>query len=256
MQLDDLHIALNGRQPVAGVTLQLAAGEIVALVGASGSGKTLCARAMMGLLPPGACISHGSLCWRGQPLTHYTEAQWRRLRGKEIAMIFQDPMSTLNPVLRIDTQLMEAVQAHRRISRHEAGQLALQALEQVGMPQARERLRAWPHQLSGGMRQRVAIAMALINRPALIIADEATTALDVTLQSQILQLMQHHCRHSGSSLLWISHDLTVVAGLADRIAVMQAGRIVECGPTRQLIDQPQHAYTRALLHALPRAQRS
>lgn len=166
-------------------------------------------------------------------------------------MIFQDPMMTLNPVLRVDTQMIEAVQAHHKVSREQARQRALQTLTMVGIPSPQERLRTYPHQLSGGMRQRVAIAIALLNSPRLIIADEPTTALDVTIQGQILFEVQKLCRETGTGLIWITHDLAVVAGLADRVSVMYAGRVVETGSTRDVITHPMHPYTHGLIASIP-----
>jgi peptide/nickel transport system ATP-binding protein len=175
----------------------------------------------------------------------------RSLRGNRIAMVFQDPMMTLNPVLRIDTQMIEAVRAHERVSANAARARAIEALSKVGIPSPEERLNAYPHQFSGGMRQRVAIAIALLNGPDLIVADEPTTALDVTIQSQILAEVQELARDTGTSLIWITHDLAVVAGLADHVAVMYAGRIVETGPTDTVLNAPLHPYTEGLLGSIP-----
>jgi peptide/nickel transport system ATP-binding protein len=183
------------------------------------------------------------------------EEELRRVRGARIAMVFQDPMMTLNPVLRIDTQMIEAVRAHQNIDKKEALRLAREALERVGIPSAESRLRSYPHQFSGGMRQRVAIAIALLNRPKLIIADEPTTALDVTIQAQILYEAQKLCRESGTALIWITHDLSVVAGLADRICVMYAGRIVEQGTVDEVLDAPLHPYTHGLIGSVPSRNR-
>jgi peptide/nickel transport system ATP-binding protein len=180
----------------------------------------------------------------------------RSLRGRKLAMIFQDPMMTLNPVLSIGTQMVEAVTAHETVSRKEARDRALQSLVRVGIAAPEKRLASYPHELSGGMRQRVAIAIALLHRPDVIVADEPTTALDVTIQGQILYEMQRLCRESRTALLWITHDLAVVAGLADRVAVMYAGRIVESGPTRTLIAHPRHPYTAGLIAAVPRIGRA
>src|SRR6185503_18281465 len=179
------------------------------------------------------------------------EPTWRRMRGSRIAMIFQDPMMTLNPVLRIDTQMVEAVLAHHDIPRAEALERARAALAMVGIASPEERLRNYPHQFSGGMRQRVAIAIALVNKPDVIIADEPTTALDVTIQGQILHEMQRLSRESGTALIWITHDLSVIAGLADEVCVMYAGRIVESGGVDEVLDTPMHPYTRGLLDSVP-----
>lgn len=256
LTLRQLAISVDARAVVHDASLSVAAGETVALVGASGSGKSLTARACLGLLPGGARVTGGELCWRGQRVNEWGEKQWRQVRGKDIAIVLQDPQSALHPLLSIETQLVEAIRAHERINGRAARDRAMQALADVGLQEASRHLASLPHQLSGGMRQRVAIAMALINRPALIIADEATTALDVTLQAQIVQLLQHHATAHGSSLLWISHDLALVAALAQRIAVMDAGRVVECAPTPAILEHPRHAATRALLDAvMPEAVR-
>ncbi len=239
---------------VDGVDLQVRAGEIVGLVGESGSGKTITGFSIIGLIDPPGRITAGTVHWLGEDLVPANEQRLRRLRGKEIAMIFQDPMMTLNPVLRIDTQMVEAIRAHEAVSAAAATARACEALARVGISAPAERLRAYPHQLSGGMRQRVAIAIALLNRPRLIIADETTTALDVTIQAQILYEVQKLCRETGTALVWITHDLAVVSGLADRIAVMYAGRIVESGPTSEVINQPAHPYTRGLIDSIPTRQ--
>jgi peptide/nickel transport system ATP-binding protein len=205
----------------------------------------------MGLLDEPGRIVEGRLLLNGEDLRGATPARWRQLRGQEIAMIFQDPMMTLNPVLRVDTQMIEAVQAHGKATREQARQRALQTLAMVGIPSPEERLRTYPHQLSGGMRQRVAIAIALLNSPRLIIADEPTTALDVTIQGQILFEVQKLCRETGTGLIWITHDLAVVAGLADRVSVMYAGRVVETGSTEAVISHPMHPYTHGLIASIP-----
>jgi peptide/nickel transport system ATP-binding protein len=193
----------------------------------------------------------GEILFKGKNLVGLPEADMRRLRGSRIAMVFQDPMSTLNPVQRVDAQMIEAVRAHRDVSRSAAREQASEALAAMGIASPDERLRAYPHQLSGGMRQRVAIAIAMLHKPDLIIADEPTTALDVTIQAQILSEVQTLVRTQGTSLIWITHDLSVVAGLADDIAVMYAGRIVEQGTVDAVLDRPQHPYTAGLIDSLP-----
>ena len=236
---------------VDGVSLQVASGEVLGLVGESGCGKTITGFSIIGLVdPPGRVVS-GTVRFKGEDLVGASAERMRALRGDRIAMIFQDPMMTLNPVLRVDTQMVEAVQAHRAVGRGTALELAREALVQVGMPAPERRLKAYPHELSGGMRQRIAIATAFLNKPDLIIADEPTTALDVTIQAQILHEVQDLCRKTGTAMIWITHDLAVVAALADRIAVMYAGRIVETGRTEDVIDRPLHPYTHGLIGSVP-----
>jgi peptide/nickel transport system ATP-binding protein len=240
---------------VDGVSFRLAPGEVLGLVGESGSGKSVTGFSVLGLIDPPGRIAGGSIRFKGEELVGAPDERLRALRGNKIAMIFQDPMMTLNPVLRVDTQMIEAIRAHRKVGRAEARARAKEALEMVGIPAPEERLNAYPHQLSGGMRQRVAIAIAFLNEPDLIIADEPTTALDVTIQAQIIHEAQALCRRTGTALIWITHDLAVVAGLADRIAVMYAGRIVEQGATDDVIDRPLHPYTVGLLGSVPSANR-
>lgn len=226
-------------------------GEIMGLVGESGSGKSMTGYSIMGLIDaPGRVVS-GKILLKGQELRGLSQDAMRSVRGSRIAMIFQDPMMTLNPVLRIDTQMMEAVFAHQDVSKDLARNMAREALSRVGIPSPDERLLAYPHQFSGGMRQRVAIAIALLNKPDLIICDEPTTALDVTIQGQILYEMQKLCRESGTALIWITHDLSVVAGLADTVCVMYAGKIVESGTVHQVLEQPRHPYTFGLIASAP-----
>jgi peptide/nickel transport system ATP-binding protein len=236
---------------VQGVSFTLERGEVLGLVGESGSGKSVTGFSIMGLVDPPGRIAGGSVRFDGQELVGRTEEQMRALRGKRIAMIFQDPMMTLNPVLSIETQMVETVLAHDRVARAEARRRAVDALSRVGIAAPESRLAQYPHQFSGGMRQRVAIAIALLHKPDLIIADEPTTALDVTVQGQILYEMQALVREVGSTLIWITHDLAVIAGLADRVAVMYAGRIVEEGPVDAILDAPRHPYTRGLLGSVP-----
>ena len=237
------------------VSFNLGRGQILGLVGESGSGKSQTGYSILNLVDPPGRIASGRIVLNGQDLGGLSEAQWRQIRGKRIAMIFQDPMLTLNPVLRIDTQMVEAVQAHRQVGRVQARQLAREALVKVGIASPDERLAAYPHHFSGGMRQRVAIAIALLHDPEVIIADEPTTALDVTIQEQILAEMQQLTRTTGTALIWITHDLSVVAGLADYVAVMYAGRIVEYGPVQDIIERPEHPYTVGLINSAPSRNR-
>jgi peptide/nickel transport system ATP-binding protein len=236
---------------VNGVSLELKAGEILGLVGESGSGKSVLGYSILGLVDAPGRIAAGSVRFAGQELVGLPEAALRKLRGKRIAMIFQDPMMTLNPVLSIETQMMETVFAHEDMDRAKARKICIENLDRVGIASAAARLKQYPHEFSGGMRQRVAIAIALLHRPDLIVADEPTTALDVTVQGQILYEMQRLVRESGTALIWITHDLSVVAGLADRVAVMYAGRIVEQGSAEEVLYAPRHPYTRGLLDSVP-----
>jgi peptide/nickel transport system ATP-binding protein len=241
---------------VDGVDFDVAPGEILGLVGESGSGKTVTGFSILGLIdPPGRIVEGSSIKFNGEELTAAKPERLRAIRGSEIAMIFQDPMMTLNPVLRVDTQMIETVQAHLRVSEADARDRARKALVQVGIPSPDERLRAYPHQFSGGMRQRVAIAIALLHNPDLLIADEPTTALDVTIQAQILAEVQRLAADHGTALIWITHDLSVIAGLADEIAVMYAGRVVETGEAAAVLDAPLHPYTHGLIGSVPSRNR-
>ncbi|GAB3629808.1 methionine ABC transporter ATP-binding protein [Pandoraea terrae] len=237
------------------VSFSLAPGRILGLVGESGSGKSVTGFSIMGLVDAPGRIAGGEILFRGRDLTKLSPAELRHLQGNRIAMIFQDPMMTLNPVLRVDAQMIETVRAHQNVSRAQARELARDTLGLMGIPSPDERLRAYPHQLSGGMRQRVAIAIAMLHRPDLIIADEPTTALDVTIQAQILSEVQKLARQHGTALIWITHDLSVVAGLADDLAVMYAGRIVEQGRVDDVLDAPLHPYTLGLIGSLPSLNR-
>ncbi|MEO4001854.1 ABC transporter ATP-binding protein [Mesorhizobium sp. CAU 1732] len=236
---------------VDGVSLSVPRGKVLGLVGESGSGKTVTGFSIMRLIEAPGFIAGGSILFQGTDLARISDEEMRHLRGNRIAMIFQDPMMTLNPVLRIDTQMVETIRAHEKTSREEALRRARDALGMVGIPSPEERLRAYPHQFSGGMRQRVAIAIAMLHRPDLIIADEPTTALDVTIQGQILAEVQKLTRQFGTSLIWISHDLSVVAALADEIAVMYAGRLVEQGDVSEVLDRPLHPYAKGLIDSVP-----
>jgi len=241
---------------VDGVSFAVGKGEVLGLVGESGSGKSVTGFSILGLVDPPGRIAGGSIRFKGADLAAMSEGELRRLRGNRLAMIFQDPMMTLNPVLRIETQMVETLQAHHpKMGREEARRRSAEGLARVGIASPEERLAAYPHQFSGGMRQRVAIAIALLNQPDLLVADEPTTALDVTIQGQILFEVQKLCRETGTALIWITHDLSVVAGLADRVAVMYAGKIVEEGPVDAVLDAPLHPYTRGLIESVPSRNR-
>jgi peptide/nickel transport system ATP-binding protein len=233
------------------VSFSVGSGRVLGLVGESGSGKTVTGFSIIGLVDPPGRIDGGSIWYQGRDLAKLSETEMRSLRGNRIAMIFQDPMMTLNPVLRIDTQMIETILAHSHVSRTEARRRSRDALGMVGIPSPEERLHAYPHQFSGGMRQRVAIAIALLHNPDLLIADEPTTALDVTIQAQILAEVQKLAVEHGTALIWITHDLSVIAGLADHIAVMYAGRVVEYGDAATILDRPLHPYTHGLIGSVP-----
>ena len=239
---------------VRDLSFSIAAGEVLGLVGESGSGKSITSLAIMRLLPPQANVS-GEILFSENGATRNLAAlpadSMRQLRGSRIAMIFQEPMTALNPVMRVGDQIAEAVLAHGARSKSDAWKLAVQAMTDVAIPEPDRRARDYPHQLSGGMRQRVMIAMAIVNRPQLLIADEPTTALDVTIQAQILDLLAQLRAKFGLAMLFISHDLAVVSEVADRVAVMYAGNLVELGPKHEIFVAPAHPYTRGLLHAVP-----
>lgn len=236
---------------VDGVSFDVAAGEIVGLVGESGSGKSVTGFSILGLIDPPGRIVGGSVKLEGRELVGLPGADLRAIRGRRISMVFQDPSATLNPVLTIGRQMQLAIEAHERISERAAHDRAVEALTRVGIPDAARRLDNHPHQFSGGMRQRVAIAIALLNRPALIICDEPTTALDVSIQAQILTEMKALARDLGTAMIWISHDLATVSSIASRLLVMYAGRIIEKGPVAAVLRSPRHPYTAGLLASLP-----
>ncbi|UWQ27748.1 ABC transporter ATP-binding protein [Leisingera sp. M523] len=236
---------------VAPLSLRLARGKCLGIVGESGSGKSTAAMAIMGLLAGGPLQVSGQILFDGADLAQLSAAEFRKLQGTGIAMIFQDPMSSLNPVMRIGDQIVECLQAHRRLTRAEARRKAIEALARVGMPDPEGMMARYPHQLSGGQRQRVMIAMAIVFEPKLLIADEPTTALDLTIQAQILQLLKKLSQDLNMALVLITHDLGVVAGMADEVIVLYSGRGVERGPTAEVLENPQHPYTQGLLGAHP-----
>ncbi|WP_427024577.1 ABC transporter ATP-binding protein [Aureimonas ureilytica] len=236
---------------VNGVSFRVERGRILGLVGESGSGKSVTGFSIIGLVDEPGEVSGGEVRIEGVDMRALSKPEQRRMRGNRVAMVFQDPMMTLNPVLTIGDQMRMAVLAHARVSKAEATERSRRALETVGIPSPAERLRAYPHQLSGGMRQRVAIAIALLHKPAVIIADEPTTALDVSIQGQILAEIRRLADETGTAVVWITHDLAVVSSLADDICVMYAGRIVERGPAEAVIATPRHPYTRGLIDSVP-----
>jgi len=240
---------------VNGVTFEVRAGETLGLVGESGSGKSITALSVLRLVPspPGEIVS-GRIFFRGEDLLRVSESRMRHIRGNEISMVFQEPMTALNPVYSVGNQIEEAIRLHQKVDGREARRRTIAMLEHVGIPSPQERVDAYPHQLSGGMRQRVMIAMALSCRPALLIADEPTTALDVTIQAQILDLLRRLQAEMGMAILLITHDLGVVAEMAERVVVMYAGRVMEEAPVRELYRSPRHPYTRALLASIPGGQ--
>lgn len=240
-------------QAVRGVSFSLKKGETLAIVGESGSGKSVTAKSLMRLLPPQTTkITDGSINYLNKDILKYSPREIEALRGKEISMVFQDPMTSLNPTMKIGKQIMEGLVQHQTLTKAEARQKAIEMLKLVGIPNAEERIEAYPHQFSGGMRQRVVIAIALACRPNVLIADEPTTALDVTIQAQILDLMKSVQEQTQMGLILITHDLGVVANMAQRVAVMYTGEIIEIGPTDEIFSNPQHPYTKGLLKSMPR----
>ncbi len=240
-------------KPVDGVSYDIGAGEILGVVGESGAGKSMAGNAVIGLLNPPAHIAAGEIWLKGSRIDNLTGEAMRRLRGKEIGMVFQDPLTSLNPLLRIGDQLVETMLTHLDISQSDAEKRAVSALEEVGIPGAAERVNSYPHEFSGGMRQRVVIALALCAEPSLIIADEPTTALDVSVQAQIIALLRRLCRERGTAVMLITHDMGVIAEATDRMAVMYAGRLAELGPVRDVLSHPQHPYTHGLMASTPLA---
>jgi peptide/nickel transport system ATP-binding protein len=259
LKVDDLRVSFATEegvvQAVDGVSFELAAGEVLAVVGESGSGKSVTAMTLMGLTRSPNARFEGTATYKGTELIGADEDELRRVRGAEIAMIFQDPMTSLNPVHRIGSQIVEQIQEHEGLPDAQARERTVELLERVGIPRARERVDNYPHEFSGGMRQRVMIALALSCNPSVLIADEPTTALDVTIQAQILQRMRDLRQESGAAVILVTHDLGVVADIADRIAVMYAGRIVEEGTLDQIFYDPQHPYTWGLLGSITRVDR-
>lgn len=259
LSIRDLTVEIPTRhgilRPVDGVSYDIAEGEVLGIVGESGAGKSMAGNAVIGLLSPPAHIAKGEILLRGKRIDALKGDAMRRLRGKEIGMVFQDPLTSLNPLLRIGDQLTETMLAHLKISRAEAEKRAVAALEEVGIPGAAERVGSYPHEFSGGMRQRVVIALALCAEPSLIIADEPTTALDVSVQAQIIALLKKLCRERGTAVMLITHDMGVIAEAADRVAVMYAGQLAELGPVRDVLTTPHHPYTEGLMGSTPLASK-
>ncbi|MEM7509040.1 MAG: ABC transporter ATP-binding protein [Pseudomonadota bacterium] len=240
-------------RPVDHVSFDVAPGEILGVVGESGAGKSMTGNAVIGLLDRPAHIAGGEILLNGGRIDNLPREEMRRVRGKQIGMVFQDPLTSLNPLLPIGEQLAETISEHLPVSRREAEARALAALEEVGIPGARERVNAYPHEFSGGMRQRVVIALALCAEPALVIADEPTTALDVSVQAQIVALLRRLCRERRTAVMLVTHDMGVIAEAADRVAVMYAGRLAEIGPVREVLTRPAHPYTHGLMASTPLA---
>ena len=256
LRIDGLHVGFGENEVVRGVDLRIAPGEVVGLVGESGSGKSMTALAVMRLLPPGGAVTSGRILFRGQDLRERSISELNRLRGSQIGMIFQDPLTALNPALSIGRQLTDAIRTHQKLGRRAAMARAEELLALVGIPYPRQRLLAFPHELSGGMRQRVMIALAVSCNPSLLIADEPTTALDVTVQAQVMDLLDRIRSEFGIAILFISHNLELVAEISTRVTVMYAGRVVESGDVRALFASPRHPYTRQLLRCIPRLDAS
>ena len=256
LEVKDLQVSFDTHagevQAVRGVTFDLKKGETLAIVGESGSGKSVTSKALMGLIPnPPGRIKNGEIVFEGRDLTKLTEKEMQQVRGKDIAMIFQDPMTSLNPTMTIGNQIMEGLIKHQGMSKADARKVALELIDLVGIPNPEARLKQYPHQFSGGMRQRVVIAMALACNPKLLIADEPTTALDVTIQAQILELMKDIQQKTEAAIIFITHDLGVVANVADRVAVMYAGKVVEIGTVDEIFYNPKHPYTWGLIASMP-----
>jgi oligopeptide/dipeptide ABC transporter ATP-binding protein len=255
LQVEDLRVEIATRRGIVravdGVSLEVEPGEAVGLVGESGSGKSMSLRAILGVLPPEATVTSGQVVLDGVDLVALPKTQLNKIRGTKISMIFQEPMSALNPVMRVGPQIAEGPQVHLGMNRAQAGERAIELMRRVGIPDPERRFRSFPHEFSGGMRQRVMIAIALSCDPGLILCDEPTTALDVTIQDQILRLLARLCRESGTSLVFVTHDLPVVAQVCRRLAVMYAGQIVERGTVREVLTKPCHPYTLGLVRSAP-----
>jgi peptide/nickel transport system ATP-binding protein len=255
LQVNNLVVEFPGRhgtlRALDDISFSIAQGEVLGVVGESGAGKSLTGASIIGLLEPPGRIASGQILLEGQRIDNLSNDQMRHIRGRKIGAIFQDPLTSLNPLYTIGRQLTETIQAHLPVGNAEARQRAIALLEDTGIPAAAQRLGHYPHQFSGGMRQRVVIALALAAEPTLIVADEPTTALDVSIQAQIIQLLKRVCRERGAAVMLITHDMGVIAETCDRVAVMYAGRIAEIGPVHDVINQPAHPYTMGLMAAIP-----
>jgi peptide/nickel transport system ATP-binding protein len=255
LEVRDLSIAFDTRRgllrAVDSISFKLVPGEILGVVGESGAGKSLTGAAIIGLLEPPGHVSGGQILFEGKRIDTLSSEQMRRMRGKKIGAIFQDPLTSLNPLFTIERQLVETIQTHLDLDRGEARQRAIELLAEVGIPAPEKRIDHYPHQFSGGMRQRVVIALAICAQPKLIIADEPTTALDVSIQAQIIAVLKKRCRDHGTAVMLITHDMGVIAETCDRVAVMYSGRLAEIGPVRQVVKEPRHPYTMGLMGSIP-----
>jgi peptide/nickel transport system ATP-binding protein len=255
LEVKDIHIEFPTRRGVLkavdGISFSISPGEVLGVVGESGAGKSLTGAAIIGLLEPPGRVASGQILLEGKRIDNLPYEEMRKIRGKQIGAIFQDPLTSLNPLYTVGRQLTETIQTHLEMSHEQARERAIKLLEEVGIPAARERIDAYPHQFSGGMRQRVVIALALAAEPKVIIADEPTTALDVSIQAQIITLLKRLCRDHGTAVMLVTHDMGVIAETADRVAVMYAGRVAEIGPVSEVIHNPQHPYTVGLMGSIP-----
>jgi peptide/nickel transport system ATP-binding protein len=255
LEVKDIHIEFPTRRGVLkavdGISFSIAPGEVLGVVGESGAGKSLTGAAIIGLLEPPGRVASGQILLEGKRIDNLPYEDMRKIRGRQIGAIFQDPLTSLNPLYTVGRQLTETIQTHLELSGEQARERAIKLLEEVGIPAARERIDHYPHQFSGGMRQRVVIALALAAEPKVIIADEPTTALDVSIQAQIITLLKRLCREHGTAVMLVTHDMGVIAETADRVAVMYAGRVAEIGPVSEVIHKPQHPYTIGLMGSIP-----
>jgi peptide/nickel transport system ATP-binding protein len=255
LSVRDLKVAFSGRRGVLvavdGVSFDIAAGEVLGVVGESGAGKSLTGAAVIGLLEPPGRIAGGEVYLKGRRIDNLSAEDMRKVRGRHIGMVFQDPLTSLNPLYRVGDQIVETIRTHAPLSESAAREQAIALLQEVGIQGARQRIDSYPHEFSGGMRQRVVLALALCAQPELLIGDEPTTALDVSIQAQIIALLKRLCRERGTAVMLVTHDMGVIAETADRVAVMYAGRIVEIGPVRDVVKRPHHPYTKGLMGAIP-----